>query len=95
MRRNIERFHIEFILEIILITINKQIKESNQESNQESNRKILSLMKKNSRITIKDLCKKTNLSESGVKKIIKKLKDKNVLKRYGANKNGCWKVIDK
>jgi Fic family protein len=86
---------IEFMLEIIAKSLKDYIKESsksNQKGNQKSDQKILSLIKKNSLITIKELCQKTKLSESGVKKVIKKLKDEGLLIRVGGLKGGHWKV---
>ena len=35
----------------------------------------------------------TNLSESYVNKIFHKLKDNNLIKRIGSNKNGYWQII--
>ncbi|OPX26895.1 MAG: hypothetical protein B1H07_03245 [Campylobacteraceae bacterium 4484_166] len=74
----------------ILTTAKKQIVKSNQKSNQ----KIISLIKKNSKITIRELSEKTALSESGVKKVIKQLKDNNKLIRAGSLKGGYWKAVD-
>ena len=88
---------IEFMLEIIAKSLKDYIQESsksNYKSNQKSNQKIISLIKKNSLITIKELCEKTKLSESGVKKVIKKLKDENLLMRVGALKGGHWEVVE-
>ena len=36
---------------------------------------------------------KTCLSEQGIKYNLKKLKDKNIIRRVGSNKNGYWDVI--
>ena len=85
---------IEFMLEVILKTVKKQIVKSNHKSNQKSNQKIISSIKKNKNITIRELCEKTALSESGVKKIIKKLKDENRLIRVGGLKGGYWKISE-
>jgi len=63
-----------------------------QKSSLKSNQKILALIKKNSKITIREICDSTGLSESGVKKIIKKLKDEGALLRVGALKGGHWEV---
>ena len=35
----------------------------------------------------------TGLSQSGVKKVIRKLKDANLLRRIGPDKGGHWEVI--
>ena len=86
---------VEFMLEIISESLQDYIEESkksNQKSNQKSDQKILLLMNKNNEITIKEICSKLNMSESGVKKVIKKLKDENKIKRVGSLKAGHWKV---
>ena len=88
---------IEFILEIILKTLQEFINydiKSDQESNQKSDQKIINLIKNNSKITIKKICEKTMLSQSGVKKIIKKLKEENRIIRVGSLKGGYWKIIN-
>jgi predicted HTH transcriptional regulator len=79
----------------MLDTISKSLKEfleTDTKSNQKSNQKILSLIKKDNKITIKQICEKTKLSESGVKKVIKKLKDEEKLVRVGSLKGGHWEV---
>ena len=97
---------IEFILEILLDTLKKYTKESvqksnqkilqkrNLKSNQKSDQKILTLIKKDKTITIKELSQKTKLSESGVKKILKKLKEEKILLRVGSLKGGYWEIAN-
>ena len=82
---------IEFMLEMILESINSTLK-SDQQSNLKSDQKILSLMKENSNITIRELCKIISMSESGVKKVIKKLKSQDRIIRVGSLKSGYWEV---
>jgi Fic family protein len=87
---------IEFMLEIILKSLQEYIKESsksNQKSNQKSDQKILLLMKQNSKITIRQISSKLEMSESGVKKVIQKLKSQNKIKRIGSLKAGYWEII--
>lgn len=88
---------IEFMLSVILTTVKKQILKSNQKSSQKSNQKnqqqIIRLIDDNNKITIKELSELSGLSESGVKKIIKKLKQENKLQRVGALKGGHWIVL--
>jgi len=79
---------VEFMLESIL-----EACQNIFESNQKSNQKILELMENNPKITIVGLMKELNLSESGIKKIIAKLKIENKLKRIGSLKGGAWEVI--
>ena len=82
---------IEFMLEMIVKSINTTLK-SNQQSNLKSDQKILTLIKENSDVTIKELCEIVSMSESGVKKVIKKLKNENKLIRVGSLKSGYWEV---
>ena len=86
---------IEFMLGSILQSLKQFLKQnakSDQKSSLKSDQKILALINKNSRVTIREICDSTGLSESGVKKIIKKLKDEKVLVRVGALKGGHWEV---
>ncbi|RXJ97134.1 cell filamentation protein Fic [Arcobacter sp. AHV-9/2010] len=82
---------IEFMLEMILKSIQSTLK-SDQKSNYKSDQKILALMKENSKITIYELMEKLSMSESGIKKVIKKLKDENIISRVGSLKSGYWEV---
>ncbi|MDD3008450.1 MAG: Fic family protein [Arcobacter sp.] len=82
---------IEFMLEMILKSIQTTLK-SDQKSNYKSDQKVLELMKENSRITIYELMEKLSMSESGVKKVIKKLKDENIIIRVGSLKSGYWEI---
>jgi DeoR/GlpR family transcriptional regulator of sugar metabolism len=51
------------------------------------------LIQKDKHITIEEMCAKTGLSPSGVKKAIKKLKDTQRLTRVGGLKGGHWELI--
>ena len=82
---------IEFMLEMILKSIQSTLK-SDQKSNYKSDQKVLVFMKENSKITIYELMEKLSMSESGIKKIIKKLKDENIISRVGSLKSGHWEV---
>ena len=82
---------IEFMLEMILKSIQTTLK-SDQKSNYKSDQKVLTLMKENSKITIYELMEKLAMSESGIKKVIKKLKDENIISRVGSLKSGYWEI---
>ena len=82
---------IEFMLEMILESIKSTLK-SDQQSNLKSDQKILTLIEENNNITIKELCEIISMSESGVKKVIKKLKDEDKIIRVGSLKSGHWEV---
>lgn len=81
-------FMLRCLLEALL-----EMDESNQKSNQKSNRKILDAMRESSRISIRELQEITGLSESGVKKIIRKLREDGIVKRVGGAKGGHWEVL--
>ena len=82
---------IKFMLEMILKSIETTLK-SDQKSNYKSDQKVLALMKENSKITIYELMEKLSMSESGIKKVIKKLKDENIINRVGSLKSGHWEI---
>jgi len=68
---------------------------SNKVSNKVTNKtedKVVELIRYNPNITIQQIMIKTGLSEPGVKKNLKQLKDKNIIKRVGSNKTRYWKL---
>lgn len=83
---------ITFMLKCILLSL-KEMQKSNQKSNRKSNQKILTAMSNNPNITIKELQELIGLSESGVKKVIRKLTSDGLIKRVGAAKGGHWEVL--
>lgn len=83
---------ITFMLKCILLSL-KEMQKSNRKSNQKSNQKILTAMSNNPNITIKELQELIGLSESGVKKVIRKLTSDGLIKRVGAAKGGHWEVL--
>ena len=82
---------IKFMITMILKSIQTTLK-SDQKSNYKSDQKVLALMKENSKITIYELMEKLSMSESGIKKVIKKLKDENIINRVGSLKSGHWEI---
>lgn len=83
---------IEFMLEMILKAINDSQK-SNLISNLKSDQKVLLLIQENENITIKELCEALSMSESGIKKVIRKLKSEEKLSRVGSLKSGHWVIL--
>ena len=81
------------MLNCLLLTL-KEFAKGNSKSNQKSNQKIIEALKENSKITIRELQEVTGLSESGVKKIIRQLRQNNLIKRVGGNKGGYWEVLE-
>ncbi len=56
--------------------------------------KIIELIKSNKHITQPEIAKILNLSENCIYKNLKILKNKNLISRIGANKNGYWEIRD-
>lgn len=78
---------VEFMLKIILKSM-----QDIQKSSQKSSQKILSLIASNPHITISSISENLGMSEAGVKKVIKTLKEENKLKRIGSQKRGKWEI---
>ena len=78
---------IEFMLKCLLDALLEM-----EKSNQKSNQKILALIAQDATISMRELQEKTGLSESGVKKIIRQLREAGLLVREGGAKGGRWRV---
>ena len=84
----------EFVMEGIIFQITfandiKKISSINSGLN-EKQKQILSMIEKNPDITTKELVISVQLTENAVYKNIKLLKEKGLIKREGAKKNGRW-----
>ena len=58
-------------------------------------RKVLDLIEKNNHITARQLAETINISQRQVERILSSLTKKQLIAREGADKNGCWKIIEK
>ena len=56
---------------------------------------VMSLIMKNSKISITSLTKATGLSERTRDRIIKSLKEKGILQRIGSKNNSTWEILIK
>ena len=79
---------VAFMLRCLRIALQEM-----QESNQKSNQKILDAICRNPSVSIRELRELVGLSESGVKKVIKRLRDKGVIRRVGGAKGGHWECL--
>ena len=79
---------IEFMLRCLLEALQEM-----GESNQKSNQKILTIIEQDPTISMREMQEKTGLSESGVKKIVRQLREAGLLVREGGAKGGRWKVV--
>jgi len=94
---------IDFMLDKILRTLKAKGRayevatrgnlKSDQKSRQKSDQKIISILAELPTATIAEMMDATGLSSSGVKKILKNLKDANRLRRIGPDKGGHWEVV--
>jgi Fic family protein len=82
---------ITFMLQCLKQAL-QEMEESNQKSNQKSDQKILSALRHNPFVTIRELQGVAGLSESGVKKIIRQLKAEGLIRRVGGDKGGHWEI---
>lgn len=83
---------IDFMLKCILSAL-KDLEKSNQKSNRKSNQKILTQIQLNPSVSIRELQELVGLSESGVKKVLRQLRNDGIIKRIGGAKGGHWEVI--
>lgn len=91
---------ILFMLKCLQATIKHEVENKvenkvEDKSLTDSEQRIVRLMTKDAHITIAEICKKTKLSAAGVNKILASLRNKGIIKRIGANKNGYWDVHKK
>ena len=86
---------VEFMLENIHQSVKEFLQEyqkSDQKSTLKSDQKIYELMSQDSRITIQELALRLDMSTSGIKKMISKLKKEGKIVRIGSAKGGHWEV---
>lgn len=69
-----------------------ELKESNRKKNLKSDQKILLAMQHTPSVSIRELQDLVGLSESGIKKVIRQLRERGIVKRIGGAKGGHWEV---
>lgn len=86
---------ITFMLRCILQTIKEQQKVTDKVAykvTDKSEDKLLNIIRATPAITIRQLMQMLSLSDSGVRKILRRLQQQGRIVRIGANKNGYWQV---
>ena len=86
---------ITFMLRCILQTIKEQQKVTDKVAykvTDKSEEKLLNIIRATPAITIRQLMQMLSLSDSGVRKILRRLQQQGRIVRIGANKNGYWQV---
>ena len=86
---------IIFMLRCILQTIKEQQKVTDKVAYKETDKsedKLLNIIRATPAITIRQLMQMLSLSDSGVRKILRRLQQQGRIVRIGANKNGYWQV---
>ena len=68
--------------------------KSSMKSSMKSEETVIATIKENPRTTLTDLMTTTGLSKAGVRKIIDRLKKRNVIQRVGPDKGGHWEIIN-
>jgi ATP-dependent DNA helicase RecG len=72
-----------------------EFKETTQKTTQKTTQTILEAIKENPKITKRELASLIGITEDGIKFHINNLKKKQLLKRVGPDKGGCWEVLAK
>ena len=78
---------------LYLIFSNERVNERVNELS-ETEKKVYLILKEKPNIIQKQLAQEMNYTEQYIRKIIKVLKDKEMIERIGSDKNGYWKTID-
>jgi len=90
-------FYISDNTIIVTIPINKELLEKVEDGEliilNNNELMVLEEMKKNNKITTKELVNTLKISEGYVEKIIRKLKSEGYISREGSNKTGYWKIL--
>ena len=87
---------ITFMLRCILETIKQEQIVTDKVTDivtDKSEDKVLALIRNNASITIPAMMRQLAMSDSGVRKILRKLQNEGRLRRVGANKNGHWEIL--
>lgn len=82
---------IAFMLRCILQSFKEQQKVTDKVTGK-SEDKLLNIIRETPSITIPQLMQMLSMSDSGVRKILRKLQQQGRLVRIGANKNGHWEI---
>lgn len=69
------------------VTVNVTVKLTVNQKN------ILGLVKENPNISQEAIASELGIARETVNRNMKKLQERNVLKRLGADKNGCWEIV--
>lgn len=79
---------------IIFDRLTEKWLETTKKTTQKTTQKIMSLIKENPNMTIKELASTIGITEDGIKYHIANLKKKGLLKRVGPDKGGHWRVVE-
>jgi len=95
-----QAFYISDNTIIVTIPINKELLEKVDKPNDEialseTEQKVYNCIRKNANITISELSDKVSIGDRQVMRVLNSLKNKNIIRREGSNKNGVWKIIEK
>ena len=68
-------------------------KRSDKKSDKKSDKEILEFLKANPSATIEEMQEFSGFSSGGIRKVLYRLKDANLLRRVGPDRGGYWEVI--
>ena len=95
-----QAFYISDNTIIVTLPVNKELLEKVYRPNyeielNETEQKVYNCIRKNENITISELAENISIGDRQVMRVLNSLKDKNIIRREGSNKNGVWKIIEK
>ena len=91
---------IEFMLSVILRTIEEIIETEKKvtvkvtQKVTVNQKKIIETIRKNPNVTQEELAKTVGITRKSVVENMKKLRENGLVKRFGADKNGYWKIVE-
>ncbi len=87
---------VKFMLEIInqaLDELTENVNESSSLDLDTNEKRVLKLIKVNNKLSAKKMADELRLSERQVQRVLKDMKEQEVIVREGSNKNGYWRIL--
>ena len=87
---------VKFMLEIIKQALDKLTEYVNNSSSLDldtNEKRMLKLIKVNNKLSAKKMAEELGLSERQIQRVLKDMKEQEIIVREGSNKNGSWRIL--
>ena len=87
---------VKFMLEIIkqaLDELTEYVKSSSSLDLDTNEKQMLNLIKVNNKLSAKKMAEEMGLSERQIQRLLKDMKEQEIIVREGSNKNGSWRIL--